>query len=228
MRLCQSRRQTSTKGLGEIPLQQWSAAISRRHVSRKVTSLRRRLKREIAVRLSRESGDDNMLSGSLANLADSLLQQDRTKDARSFAEEALRVTEIVPNPLHATEALYLLTVIELRERRSDVALAHILRLRDILAEHRLDVRVPMLILAMAEWAVAVDDANRPVAGRSMRGLCQLGDVDATLRDKGRRLLARQVETTGDADQSNAVSISLPELEAEVIAFLAHASRSPTA
>jgi predicted ATPase len=174
---------------------------------------------EVAVRLSRESGDDNMLSGSLATLADVLSEQERWADARPVAEEAEQLAGAWGNALHVTEAEFLLATIELREGRNDRALAHILRLRDALAEHRLTVRVPMLILAAADWAAAVDALNLPLARRWVEAVCDLDDVDASLRDKGRRFLARHEAKASDIPPTGTVRPTLAELEGEVVAFL---------
>ena len=81
----------------------------------------------------------------------------------------------------------------------------------------------MLILATAEWLLeasdsrALADARRWLAVVSCRE-----DVDATLRQKAHRLLARL--GTGDARPGSAVGTSLSAVEIEVKATLARLSR----
>ena len=112
-----------------------------------------------------------------------------------------------------TEALYLLACIDLRENERDSALAHILRLRDVLAKHRLAVRVPMLVLASADWVASAGGEQRRKARRWAEAIERLEDIDATLREKAHRLLAREFGT--EAFDEHDRSLSLPELEREV-------------
>jgi predicted ATPase/DNA-binding SARP family transcriptional activator len=176
-----------------------------------------------AVRLTRESGDANLLSGALATQSDVLLQQGQSALARAAAEESLRLAEAVRQPLHVTEALFLLTSIELAEGHPDRALAHVLRLRDALAAHSIAVRVPMLILATAEWALSSPaDTFRNEARRWVEGLCAADDIDASLRDKGRRLLQRtRRPPEPPAIGTGPGGVSLASIHAEVAAFLPH-------
>jgi tetratricopeptide (TPR) repeat protein len=197
---------TTVRGnLAAITLAQGELAAAREHA-------------EIAVRLSRESGDEDALSGSLATLGDVLFQQGDLALARTTLEESVRLAEAIEQPLTLTEALYLLAGIDLRDNERDSALAHILRLRDVLSKHRLAVRVPMLVLAAADWAASAGGEHRDVARRWAQAIERLEDIDATLREKARRLLAREFGTEGD-DEHDA-SLSLPELEREVVTFLA--------
>jgi tetratricopeptide (TPR) repeat protein len=106
---------------------------------------------EIAVQLARDVGDDAQLEGNLATLADVLLQQGELPRARMLLEEALRLS---PRPLTTSEVFYLLARADLIERAPDRALRNVLRLRDVLNEHRIQVRVPMLVIAAALHAEA--------------------------------------------------------------------------
>ena len=176
---------------------------------------------ETSVRMAREMGEQDSLCGNLGTLADILVERAALADARAAAEECLRIADALRRPLGITEALFLLAGIDLREGHHAAALAHILRLRDVLAQDRLEVRVPMLVLAAADWAASASDKPWwPDARRWLERLCQLPDIDATLRDKARRLLAREAAARGDVPYSAATGLSLAELEAEVIAFLA--------
>ena len=177
---------------------------------------------EVGIRLSRECGDEHQLSNVLATLGEVLFRQGDLTLARSTLEECLHLAEAVEKPLTLTEALFLLASIELSEARADRALAHILRLRDVLAKHDLTVRVPMLVLAAAEWAAATGGAHRDDARRWAEAVARLVDIDATLRDKARRLLAREfaagVEGRQGPEQQSSPALS--EVQRDVVAFLA--------
>lgn len=175
---------------------------------------------ELAVQLSRESGDDNELSGTLNTLADILLQQGDRARARAIAEESLRIASAVGFTLSITEAHYLLAVIEAGEGRFDAAFVHLLSLRDALAQKRLAVRIPMLILGAAYWAMSSDeDPEAVLACRWLRALAQLDDIDTTLRDKA-RVLASRLPAQADRDaRAASAKLALEDIETEVIAFL---------
>ncbi|MEO8751870.1 MAG: BTAD domain-containing putative transcriptional regulator [Casimicrobiaceae bacterium] len=174
-----------------------------------------------AIRLARDMGEQEALCAALATLADVLLELGRLADARAAALECLEISDSMQRRLQMTEALFLLASIELREGRLECALDRILRLRDLLAERRLDVRVPMLILAAADWvACARADAHWVEARRWLERLRELDDVDATLRERARRLLAREAGNRGQAAYVAATGLTLADLEAEVVAFLA--------
>jgi len=182
---------------------------------------------ELAVRLSRESGDENELAGSLNTLGDVLLAQRDLARARAVTAESLHVAEAVGSTLHVTEAHYLLAGIEVRDGHRDIAFAHLLSLRDALTRKRLSVRVPMLILATAEWAMSSDEeATRTAADRWLHALGGLDDIDITLRDKARVLQLRLVRPADGNIRADASDCTLGELEAEVTALLAGASRMP--
>ena len=178
---------------------------------------------ESAVRLAREASDANILSGALTTQADLFLREGKLAAARAAAEESLRQAEIVRQPLHVTEALFLLASIDLAEGNRDRALVNILRLRDALAEHRLEVRLPMLILATAEWLLGPGTGeHRARARRWVAVLSGRDDIDATLKEKARGLLAG--ERSGDAPVHVATpDESLSAIESEVTAILARLS-----
>lgn len=174
---------------------------------------------ELAVRLSRESGDDNELSGALNTLGDILLQQGQLKRARTAVEESLRVGSAVGFALSVTEAHYLMASIEVSDAHLDLALAHLVSLRDLLAQTRLAVRIPMLILGAASWAAAAgEDSDRRLAYRWLRSLGGQEGIDTTLRDKARALLPRIPGPAHD-DKADPAGLALDELEREVFAFL---------
>ena len=138
--------------------------------------------------------------------------------ARTVLNECVQLSEAIEKPLTLTEALYLLASLELHEGDRAAALAHILRLRDVLAARRLDVRVPMLVLATADFVLSSDSGHRSHAKRWLEAVERQDDADATLRDKARRLLEREFGAAGrDPDRA---SQSMPELEREVVDFLA--------
>lgn len=142
--------------------------------------------------------------------------------ARVAAEESLCHAGIVRQPLHVTEALFLLASIEHEEGHRERALADILRPRDVLAEHRLEVRLPMLILAAAEWLLEASDSSALAGARRWLAVVSCReDVDATLRQKAHRLLARL--GPGDAPPASAADASLSAVETEVKATLARLS-----
>jgi predicted ATPase/DNA-binding SARP family transcriptional activator len=176
---------------------------------------------ESAVRLAREAGDANILSGALTTQADLFLREGELASARAAAEESLRHAEMVRHPLHITEALFLLSSIELAQGRREASLAHIRRLRDTLAEHRLEVRLPMLILATAEWLLgsAEPGEHRADARRWLAILAHRNDVDATLKEKARRLLEDEGKA-GEITDAVVAERSLSAIEAEVTAILA--------
>ena len=169
---------------------------------------------EAAERTARDCGDRNALAGALAIRADILIAEGRPAEARVAASESLDLATAIADPLHATEALYLLATAEIRDGHPERVLELLLRLRTELREHRLDVRIPMLVLATAEWILAAgDDASRARALRWLAELCRAQGVDATLRDKARRLLESAGGGVGDTVST------VGELEAEVGAFL---------
>jgi len=129
------------------------------------------------------------------------------------AVESLDLAIAIADPLHVTEALYLLATAEMRDGHAERVLPILLRLRAELREHRVDVRIPMLALATAEWMLTAGDAAaRPRALHWLAALSRLPGVDATLRDKAQRLLESEGEAVEDAS-------TLAEIEADVAAFL---------
>jgi len=167
----------------------------------------------IAIQMARDSGDQVQVSASLATLADILIEQRQFGDARTAAEESLSIATSMANPLTTIESLYLLATVEMRDGYVERVLPLLGRLRAALREHRLDVRIPMLALATAEWMLTAGDAAaRPRALHWLAALSRLPGVDATLRDKAQRLLEREGEAVEDAS-------TLAEIEADVAAFL---------
>ncbi len=203
---------TVRSNLAGISLAQGDLATSREHA-------------QVAVRLSREMGDDTALAQSLANLGSVLLQQGELVLARSTLDECAHLA--AEEPLTLTEVLYLLASVDLREGRIDEALANILRLRDKLASHRLDVRVPMLVLATADWILSSGNGQSNEAKRWLEGLVELDAIDATLRDKARALLA-DAGTTRDLPAVLPRLAALADIEREVVAFLAVAGAGASA
>lgn len=175
---------------------------------------------EVGVRLSREAGDDHQLSNVLATLGEVLIVEGNLALARSSLAESLDLAEAAEKPLTITEALYLLARIDLAEGAADRALVRILRLRDVLTGHALTVRVPMLVLVAAEWVAAAGAARRDDARRWVEGVERLEDVDATLRDKARQLLARELHADLQATPSPAPApATLAEIQSDVVGFL---------
>ena len=172
----------------------------------------------VAMRMARDAGDRNQLCGALTTSADILLERREFGEARANAEEGSLLATAIGNPLFKSEALYLLATVELRDGHVERVLPLILRLREELTQHRLDVRVPMLVLATAEWILTTgDDAIKPRAKGWLAALSRLQAMDATLRDKAKRLLG------GDATDDNR---TLAEVEADVLALLDALSSRP--
>ena len=74
----------------------------------------------------------------------------------------------------------------------------------------------MLVLATAEWTLTTgDEASKLRARRWLSALSRLQAIDATLRDKAKRLLGK--DATDDTR-------TLPEVEADVLALLDALSR----
>jgi tetratricopeptide (TPR) repeat protein len=201
--------------LAAIALAQGELAAAREHA-------------EIAVRLSSEAGDEQQLAVALANLGEALFRSGDIGRARVTLEDCLQLAESIKKPQTATEALYLLACIDIAEQRSAEALANILRLRNVLTEYRLDVRAPLLVLAAAEWLLSTGIEIRTDALRWLEALLRLDDIDATLRDKARQLLERETATGVEDAREREVGLSLPELEREVVAFLAGVAQDPKA
>ena len=176
---------------------------------------------ELAVHLARESADDNELSGSLNTLSDILMRQGNRAGARAAASESLRIASAVGFTLSLTEAHFLLASISLGEGNADAAYRHLVELRDALAKKRLPVRVPMLVLGVARWAVAIGEARAlALAERWLRALGALEGIDSTIRDRAHETLS-QLRETGAAEEVGALSgrVELSDLEAEVGGFL---------
>jgi hypothetical protein len=172
---------------------------------------------ETAIRLARHSGGDSALSGCLATLGEIHLRAGRPRDAAIVAEEALQIATAVGNTLQGTHAQYVLAGVELREGRRDRALARLCDMRAWLAQHRIAVRVPLLIVGAAECALASDEpAERATGQRWLLSMLHAPDIDATLRGQARRLLGRDGGLREDAEGS---PTSLEMVEAEVAAFL---------
>lgn len=171
----------------------------------------------VAIRMARDAGDRNQLCGALTTSADILIERREYGEARVDAEEGSLLATAIGNPLFKSEALYLLATLELRDGHLERVLPLLLLLREELTQHRLDVRVPMLVLATAEWILTRgDDATKPRARGWLAALSGLQAIDATLRDKARGLLGG--DATGD-------DRTLAEVESEVKALLDALSRS---
>jgi tetratricopeptide (TPR) repeat protein len=165
----------------------------------------------VAIQMARDAGDRDGLCGALTTSADILIERREFGEARADAEEGSLLATAIGKPLFKSEALYLLAVVELRDGRLERVLPLILQLRDEHAQHRLDVRAPMLVLATAEWVLATgNDGVKARAKGWLAALSRLQAIDATLRDKARRLLGE--DATDDTR-------TLPELEADVLALL---------
>lgn len=176
---------------------------------------------DAVVRLSRESGNDDQLASSLVTLGDVLLRQREPGPARAALDEGLRLAEQMHRQLTTTEALFLLATIDISAGNRGPALRHLLRLRDLLATNRLDVRVPMLVMGVADWILTATASGSGEAERArawLQTLASRGDVDATLRDKARAMLTAQAAASPGAT-GEAASRELREVEAEVLAFL---------
>jgi tetratricopeptide (TPR) repeat protein len=188
--------------LASLELARGNAAAAYRHA-------------EIAVRLDRETGDELQLAGSLVNLADACFQQADIARAREALDEGLRLADRLP--LTLSDALRLVAEIDLRAGDFAAALTAIARLRDVLAEHRLEVRVPMLILVTADYAMSAQDETAS-AFRWLDALARLDAVDASLRDKARAALARAAGSSAN-DPTATSAPSSAEIEREVLAYL---------
>ena len=169
---------------------------------------------EAAVRLSRDSGNDSDLVSVLATLGDILLRQDQRAPARAKLDECLRLLDVVHRPLVRSEVRFLLASLDLREGDRQGALTQILGLRDVLAAHRLDVRVPMLVIATADYVLAGIGGPRHQAGQWIDAVERQEDADASLRDKARELRLRSVD-----EQVAQTQLSLEEAEQQVVAYL---------
>ncbi|MFO1316650.1 MAG: BTAD domain-containing putative transcriptional regulator [Burkholderiales bacterium] len=171
---------------------------------------------KVAIRMARDAGERNQLCMALTTSADILIERREFGQARADAEEGSRLATAIGNPLIRTEALYLLATVELRDGHVERVLPLLRDLREELTQHRLDVRVPMLVLATAEWILTTgDDVSKPRARGWLAALSRLQAIDATLRDKAKRLLG------GDATDDNR---TLAEVEADVLALLDALSR----
>jgi hypothetical protein len=71
--------------------------------------------------------------------------------------------------------------------------------------------------------VSSGDKNKADAFRWLGALGRLDDIDSTLRNKARQLLADEGITAGAEASPSEAGPSLAQLEREVVAFLAHAS-----
>ena len=173
-----------------------------------------------AVLMARDAGDEQALSHALVNLGEALDADGQRREARAALDEAARIA--ADEPLTLTETLHLLARIDIRERALDAALARILQLRDVLAAHRLEIRVPTLALATAEYVLATDARRAGEAAQWLQALASLEGVDATLRLKARRLLDARQAPEGARITASA-ALSSRDIEQAVLAFLASAS-----
>jgi predicted ATPase/DNA-binding SARP family transcriptional activator/tetratricopeptide (TPR) repeat protein len=171
----------------------------------------------VAVRLSRESGDNQLLSHALVNLGDALSESEDAAGARRAMEETLRLAANEPHTL--IDALRVLAELDVRERRFGAALATLLRMRDVLVAHRIDVRVPMLVVAAAHYALAADASRVADARRWLEGVVALDDVDASLKRKSRRLLEQLPAAARRGEDDEVPRLPSSKLEQEVLAFL---------
>ena len=172
----------------------------------------------VAVRLSREAGDNQLLAQSLANLGDALAEHGDAAGARAALEEAQRLAG--DEPFTLLDVLRVLAAIDVRERRFDAALATILRMRDVLVTHRIDVRIPMLVIAAAQYALATGAQHAADARRWLESVAALDDADASLKQKARRLVDGLRAAPGGDEVVHAPPFSSSQLEQEVRAFLA--------
>jgi ATP/maltotriose-dependent transcriptional regulator MalT len=174
---------------------------------------------EAAIRLARTGGSDSALSGGLATLGEILLKSGRLDEARDAAQEGLEIASGVGNTLQATHAQCVLAGLDLREGRRESALGHLRGMQAALARHRIEVRIPMLIVAAADCALASTDAmDRQRARRWLRTVAGLEGIDAMLRRDARTLLARE---GGNGDTPGAPAAgALAEVEADAGAYLA--------
>ena len=175
----------------------------------------------IAVRLAREAGDDHALAHALVNFGEALHASGETGAAREAIDEAARIAR--HEPLTYTDAMQLLAMFDLGERRFDAALANIARLRDVLAEHRLEVRIPMLVLVTAAYALATRTGVAE-ALRWLWSLVEIEGVDASLKRKARALLETS-HAEGDVASKPVVRAS-SQLEQEAMAFLSKVAPAP--
>jgi tetratricopeptide (TPR) repeat protein len=169
----------------------------------------------ISIRMTRDAGDDDALSASLATLADVLLATGELHGARAALDEALALARAMQRPLIITECLFLLATIALREHRHEESLEHLRALRATLHKDRLAVRVPMLILGVADWAATGARANLRLAQRWLDALARLPDIDRSLALKARASL----DALGDDANARGGEVSLADLEREVGEFL---------
>ena len=169
----------------------------------------------VAVRLSREAGDNQLLSQALVNLADALAEHGDPSGARVALDETLRLASHEPFTL--VDALRVLANIEIRERRFDAALATLLRMRDLLVEHRIDVRIPMLVIACAQYVLATDASHAADARRWLESVAALEAADASLKRQAKRL----VDSLPPAPPGAHVPapLSSAQVEQAVLAFL---------
>ncbi|MFO1325199.1 MAG: BTAD domain-containing putative transcriptional regulator [Burkholderiales bacterium] len=174
----------------------------------------------VSVTMARDTADHNLLSHALNVRADIQIEQGALGDARASARESLALAEAIGNVLYATEALYLLCLVELRDGHAELAPPLLRRMRDELARKRLPLRVPKLVLATAEWLATAGDASQRRRGSGwLAVLCGLEDIDATVRDRARRLLRQW-----GVPESGAGETTLAQIESEVQALLDDAPR----
>lgn len=174
-----------------------------------------RIDAETAVRLARNGGSDSALSGCLATLGEVLLKSGRLAEARLAAEEGLEIASAVGNMLQATHALRVLVGIELGEGRRDRALVRLREMHAALARNRIEVRIPMWILAAADCALAsAEPAERRQAIGWLHALARRDGVDSMLRKDARAVLLREGAAAEAMDTA-----PLADVEAEVAAFV---------
>jgi tetratricopeptide (TPR) repeat protein len=175
----------------------------------------------VAVRLARECGDELLIAQALVNQGEALDESGETDAARATLDEAVALA--VEHPLTITDALSTLATIDLRQRAFSAALGRILRIRDILAAHRLAVRVPMLILVAGAYALSAGTHRESDGTRWLQALARLEGVDASLARKALRFLGNAASNP----DARAASASLGSLEREVLDYLAGVGRTAT-
>ncbi|MEO8135546.1 MAG: hypothetical protein ABI831_16395, partial [Betaproteobacteria bacterium] len=175
---------------------------------------------ETAVRLARHGGSDSALSGCLATLGEILLKAGRLREARAAAAEGQKIASAVGNTLQETHAQYVLVGIELRDGRRNDACEHLLAMHAALARHRLVVRVPLLILAAADWALTLGASpQRLRAACWLRALVRQDGIDSAIRKDACAMIEREGAMADPAKETATATSSLAEVEAEVAALI---------
>jgi hypothetical protein len=193
--------------LAAISLAQGELALAREHA-------------EIAERLARESGEEDALPQGLATLGDVLFQQGEHRDGayragrkratcRSHRQAAAADRGVVSAGLHRPARRTAASV----PRKYSFASATYFRKTGSTFACR------CWSWPAAQWAVSSGDKNKADAFRWLGALGRLDDIDSTLRNKARQLLADEGITAGAEASPSEAGPSLAQLEREVVAFL---------